>query len=105
MDKFESRILGKLDIKKNITKLEFDKLYDNYRVKKEELNDYELPVIKLDDRFFQLYYTKTDGISSKYPEEVEFRQKQIAVDAYSKPIYYTWYEPKKEEKILLEETT
>ena len=103
MDKFESKILGKLDNKMRLTKKDFDKLCESYRASDKPLSDYELPVVKLDDRFFQLYYTPTDGISSKYPEEVLFNQKQIEVDAYNNPVYYTWYEPKQEEILNLEE--
>lgn len=103
MDKFEEKILEKLDSKSKLTKKDFDKLCESYRANSEPLNDYELPVIKLKDRFFQLYYTPTTGVSSKYPEEVIFKQKQIAVDAYKNPVYYTWYESKPEEILLLEE--
>ena len=70
MDKFEEKILQKLDSKSKLTKKDFDKLCENYRVSNKPLSDYELPVIKLGDRFFQIYYTPTDGVSSKYPEEV-----------------------------------
>lgn len=103
MDKFEEKILEKLDSKSKLTKKDFDKLCDSYRASDKPLSDYELPVIKLGDRFFQIYYTPTDGVSSKYPEEVLFNQKQIAVDAYNNPVYYTWYEPKQEEILNLEE--
>ena len=103
MDKFEEKILEKLDSKSKLTKKDFDKLCDSYRASDKPLSDYELPVIKLKDRFFQIYYTPTDGVSSKYPEEVLFNQKQIAVDAYNNPVYYTWYEPKQEEILNLEE--
>ena len=103
MDKFEQKILEKLDSKSKLTKKDFDKLCESYRANSEPLSDYELPVIKLGDRFFQIYYTPTDGVSSKYPEEVLFNQKQIAVDAYNNPVYYTWYEPKQEEILNLEE--
>lgn len=103
MDKFEEKILEKLDSKSKLTKKDFDKLCESYRASDKPLSDYELPVIKLKDRFFQIYYTPTDGVSSKYPEEVLFNQKQIAVDAYNNPVYYTWYEPKQEEILNLEE--
>ena len=103
MDKFEEKILEKLDSKSKLTKKDFDKLCGSYRASDKPLSDYELPVIKLGDRFFQIYYTPTDGVSSKYPEEVLFNQKQIAVDAYNNPVYYTWYEPKQEEILNLEE--
>jgi len=103
MDKFEQKILEKLDSKSKLTKKDFDKLCESYRANSEPLSDYELAVIKLGDRFFQIYYTPTDGVSSKYPEEVLFNQKQIAVDAYNNPVYYTWYEPKQEEILNLEE--
>ena len=103
MDKFEEKILEKLDSKSKLTKKDFDKLCRSYRASDKPLSDYELPVIKLKDRFFQIYYTPTDGVSSKYPEEVLFNQKQIAVDAYNNPVYYTWYEPKQEEILNLEE--
>lgn len=103
MDKFEQKILEKLDSKSKLTKKDFDKLCESYRASDKPLSDYELPVIKLKDRFFQIYYTPTDGVSSKYPEEVLFNQKQIAVDAYNNPVYYTWYEPKQEEILNLEE--
>lgn len=103
MDKFEQKILKKLDSKSKLTKKDFDKLCESYRASDKPLSDYELPVIKLKDRFFQIYYTPTDGVSSKYPEEVLFNQKQIAVDAYNNPVYYTWYEPKQEEILNLEE--
>ena len=103
MDEFESKVLGKLDSKTKLTKKDFNKLCESYRASDKPLSDYELPVVKLDDRFFQLYYTPTDGISSKYPEEVLFNQKQIATDGYGKAIYYTWYEPKQEEVLKLEE--
>lgn len=103
MDEFESKVLGKLDSKTKLTKKDFNKLCESYRASDKPLSDYELPVVKLDDRFFQLYYTPTDGISSKYPEEVLFNQKQIATDGYGKAIYHTWYEPKQEEILNLEE--
>lgn len=103
MDKFESKILGKLDSKMKLTKKDFDKLCESYRASDKPLSDYELPVVKLGNRFFQLYYTPTDGISSKYPEEVLFNQKQIATDGYGNAACYTWYEPKQEEILLLEE--
>lgn len=103
MDKFEQKILEKLDSKSKLTKKDFDKLCESYRASDKPLSDYELPVIKLKDRFFQIYYTPNDGVSSKYPEEVLFNQKQIAVDAYNNPVYYTWYEPKQEEILNLEE--
>ena len=103
MDKFEEKILQKLDSKSKLTKKDFDKLCENYRASNKPLSDYEWPVIKLGDRFFQIYYTPTDGVSSKYPEEVLFNQKQIATDGYGNAIYYTWYEPKQEEILNLEE--
>lgn len=101
MDKFEEKILQKLDSKFKLTKKDFDKLCENYRASNKPLSDYELPVIKLGDRFFQIYYTPTDGVSSKYPEEVMFNRKKIAEDGYGNAIYYTWYEPNhKQEEVL-----
>ena len=105
MNKFEEKILEKLDSKSKITKREFDKLCESYRDSDKPLSDYELPTVKIEDRFFQLYYTPTTGVSYRYPEEVSPNKKQIAVDAYGNPVYYTWYEakPKQEEILNLEE--
>ena len=52
MDKFEQKILEKLDSKSKLTKKDFDKLCESYRASDKPLGDYELPVIKLKDRFF-----------------------------------------------------